>query len=650
MSRVIVALTLGAALGLGLYLGLRRDPEPVALTPASPAAAEEPRTTAGEKVFVDRGHPGVVVAVRRGQALEPNARVELFRAEHELASGAHAWRPAGVEQTAPDGRATFPALATLHLLVVTASDGARATKVFDVSRAGDATWVEVELGPTQRLRGQVLDRQTHQPVPGALVVAEPSSERSVVVGETRADSFGKFELIVPSAPDWRVVASAAGWLEASAPATPSEPLELLLERGVILEGRVSQPGGEPCDGARVRLAPGDVRETQTDHDGRFTARVPRGPVSAHATARDGRQALGRVVSRPDDERVRLELVVSAGSALEGRVVSSGDAVAGAAVSVLAEPDNLEVAAFETGGDGRFAARALPAGRYLVRAAKGRARRTTIVGLELPRVEPVELVLPGAARLTGVVFDPQRHPSANATVHVSWPEQLQEPARAAQTDEDGRFELDELLSAQLTVTATAGDLVSEEQLHWVGPDAVTEISIQLDARGTLIGRVITPEGQRPVERVLVYPEGTRAGHGVDVRDGGFKVELMPGSYGIAPLLEHAVMDTTAVEVRANEVTEVTITASRLDNRRDAMHPELGSGLSFENSPGGVRVDFLMSGCPAATAGVQVGDLVVSIDGEPTRDARDAFARVRRPSGAELSLVVRREGRDLPLTIK
>ncbi|MFZ5446911.1 MAG: PDZ domain-containing protein, partial [Myxococcota bacterium] len=93
-----------------------------------------------------------------------------------------------------------------------------------------------------------------------------------------------------------------------------------------------------------------------------------------------------------------------------------------------------------------------------------------------------------------------------------------------------------------------------------------------------------------------------------------------------------------------------TAARLHTRPDAMHPELGSGLSFENSPGGVRVDFLMSGCPAATAGVQVGDLVVSIDGEPTRDARDAFARVRRPSGAELSLVVRREGRDLPLTIK
>ena len=83
----------------------------------------------------------------------------------------------------------------------------------------------------------------------------------------------------------------------------------------------------------------------------------------------------------------------------------------------------------------------------------------------------------------------------------------------------------------------------------------------------------------------------------------------------------------------------------------MHPELGSGISFENSLGGVRVDFLMSDCPAAKAGVLIGDLVLAIDGEPTRDALDAFARVRKPSdGTTLDFQVRRDGKDLKLTLR
>ena len=84
----------------------------------------------------------------------------------------------------------------------------------------------------------------------------------------------------------------------------------------------------------------------------------------------------------------------------------------------------------------------------------------------------------------------------------------------------------------------------------------------------------------------------------------------------------------------------------------LHTELGSGLSFENSPGGVRVDFIMADCPSAKAGVRIGDLVVSIDGEPTRNALDAFARVRKPSdeASSLELLVRRDGQDLKLTVR
>jgi C-terminal processing protease CtpA/Prc len=60
---------------------------------------------------------------------------------------------------------------------------------------------------------------------------------------------------------------------------------------------------------------------------------------------------------------------------------------------------------------------------------------------------------------------------------------------------------------------------------------------------------------------------------------------------------------------------------------------------------------MSDCPAAKAGVLLGDLVVAIDGEATRDALDAFARVRKPSdGSTLDFLVRRQGQDFKLTLR
>ena len=51
-----------------------------------------------------------------------------------------------------------------------------------------------------------------------------------------------------------------------------------------------------------------------------------------------------------------------------------------------------------------------------------------------------------------------------------------------------------------------------------------------------------------------------------------------------------------------------------------------------------------------AGVQLGDLVISIDGVPVRDSVDAFARVNKRAGETLTLVVRRNGADVPLTLR
>jgi C-terminal processing protease CtpA/Prc len=103
------------------------------------------------------------------------------------------------------------------------------------------------------------------------------------------------------------------------------------------------------------------------------------------------------------------------------------------------------------------------------------------------------------------------------------------------------------------------------------------------------------------------------------------------------------------IRPGELTQVTLRQGDA-GKPFKLHPELGSGLSFENSPGGVRVDFVMNDCPAAKAGVQLGDLIVSIGGVPTKDSVDAFERMRKPDGAQVVLVLRRQGVDQTVTVR
>jgi regulator of sigma E protease len=62
-----------------------------------------------------------------------------------------------------------------------------------------------------------------------------------------------------------------------------------------------------------------------------------------------------------------------------------------------------------------------------------------------------------------------------------------------------------------------------------------------------------------------------------------------------------------------------------------------------------VDDVAIGFPAEKAGLRGGDLVVSIDGKPVSTWYQLVDAVRQSDGRAIDLVVRRDGKDLPLTI-
>ena len=85
---------------------------------------------------------------------------------------------------------------------------------------------------------------------------------------------------------------------------------------------------------------------------------------------------------------------------------------------------------------------------------------------------------------------------------------------------------------------------------------------------------------------------------------------------------------------------------------AMHREIPSGayagLTFEDELHDVVVSAVAPGGPASTAGIAVGDRLVSIDGAPmgAADRVTAELEIRRP-GTTVTLVLERD--DKPLTV-
>lgn len=107
-----------------------------------------------------------------------------------------------------------------------------------------------------------------------------------------------------------------------------------------------------------------------------------------------------------------------------------------------------------------------------------------------------------------------------------------------------------------------------------------------------------------------------------------------------------------------VNEAKRVAEELINTGRATHPVIGVTLDMGYAGDGARVaDRANDGGPAvapggvgAGAGVEPGDIVTGVDGEPVHSAQELIVAIRahRPGDA-LALTVRRDGRERPVTL-
>jgi C-terminal processing protease CtpA/Prc len=111
----------------------------------------------------------------------------------------------------------------------------------------------------------------------------------------------------------------------------------------------------------------------------------------------------------------------------------------------------------------------------------------------------------------------------------------------------------------------------------------------------------------------------------------------------------------LEQAAREVAELSQKMAGEDVLRyrvgaGARRAMLGVQLGEARPQGGVRVTTVSPGGPAAAAGLRPGDVIVSVNGQKTKDARDVSEHVRTlEPGARARLEVERDGRLQPFVV-
>lgn len=402
------------------------------------------------------------------------------------------------------------------------------------------------LNPAARLSGRVLDRQSREPAAGASVWLRLDRMDSFVDREVASDGDGRFQFddlaaggyVVLARVDRRIGITRAVSLGVAQAATE---VDVLVEPGRAIRGKVVAEGDKPIAGARVsvsRFDPPSERPVfvKSGADGTFAAEglLPaKYRVNGWAEGQGPSKGETVQVNSRDVQGVRLLLgqsLVVRGQVLDGK----GAPVAGATVTGTVESTNPErrFSLDRTTSDaaGTFALDRLTPGKLTLTARHadhGNARVGPEDADTVARNAALILRLEMAGSVSGTVKLEDGSPATGVVV-VAQPMQtvMFGPPDQASTDQAGRYRVGGLDKGKFNVMAR------RENMFTMTPGARQEVTLEageqkagidlvLPAGGKRIaGKVIAPDG-RPVSGAVVTLAPERMGQAfrMPIREGG-----------------------------------------------------------------------------------------------------------------------------------
>ena len=425
---------------------------------------------------------------------------------------------------AADGRFSIEDLARgTPVHVVVRAPGYLAAQVRAI-RPPTAKPVVIRLEPEAALRGRVVD-EAGDPVPGARIdlhwqaflPEEPDRPAGEpILRNTRADGEGRFELRGLPTGSARVSATAPAFVplegvevDLPRPSTAGE-LRLVLERGALLEGRVTTATGEPVPAVRVGVS---GAAASTNDDGLYWLEG----------AELGRQEV--IFLHPGHGRVAkpfeiqpgvnvLDVTFEPGVEVAGRVVDdTGKPVPGARVE-MAPVNRFEPRQYRdvAGEDGRFRLSPVAAGTYHLRAGADGFTDTEHPGTLTVAGDPVsnlEVKLEQGATLSGRILGLAAEDLAQVEV-----EARADGGRAggetvaAWTDGRGRYEIRSLASGDWTVTARLWDDQRQARTRLAIRRSDREVTRDLEFEKRLALTLQVLYDEEPLPDAQVFVRGQR----------------------------------------------------------------------------------------------------------------------------------------------
>ena len=325
--------------------------------------------------------------------------------------------------------------------------------------AGD-NFLDFVLEPGWEIRGWVLDA-AGRPVAGARVSAGPPSPRFPFAAAAAAASDGEGSFTLGGLADGSYVVRAekAGF----AAAGTEEPVrvegaavdgvELRLERGGAIFGQVY--GLEREELPQLQIVARQPRQYLPPTAGRVDdgggyriegLQAGTWMVVATLVSQGRKRSVERVTLEPGEDEVRLDLELSSGLSLTGRLLRSGRPVSGARVVAL-KVGSQEVAADTTGREGRFELARLEPGSHQLTFSSPSGLLLARREVELADDQEIEVDLPELSLRGQVRDDLDGTPVAGAEVSLAQAmgqrAALSRSGEPAWSDGEGRFELTDL---------------------------------------------------------------------------------------------------------------------------------------------------------------------------------------------------------------
>ncbi len=642
------------------WVSARRGSEAGALD--RPLAVSAGRTVRDVRLRLGQaaGMEGRVVA-QSTQAAVVGARVDVSPYGRSGDSG----RTVTDEQ----GRFSVGALAPgSYDVVVSAAGFSTLTRRGLTVSAGERFTLELALTGTGAVEGFVRDGKG-QPIEGAYVSGSNgwSLELGEAASESRTDAEGRYRLESLELGSLFLSARREGTqVGVSLPVQIFEgvtsEVDFTLEELGTVEGRVRAARGSlPAEPLAVTAVPQEPAlggapgfgHASVEQTGTFQLRLPAGVHELFLAMSESRGVGVHVTQQvrvEEGKTVQVEMVWQAedlgAEAVHGLVLEPDGAPSPSAfVTLSPEEGGLGPGGLiATDEQGRFVF-PLPPGvdaasdaRLRVRARNG-SRQGTLTGVKPGARDVVLRLLPAASVQGRVVRSAGKAPVRGFTLSVQPRQPSEFPmGNTAWEFPADRFELPEVNAEPLELVVHTDDGAQGTALISPTPGAVETVEILIVGLASVRGRVVDASTREPLSGAYLLFEGTAptsrsATTGID---GEFSVESMdPGKFTLVIVTDLS-EDGERLPITLAEGQELDLGDIPL---RPPPVPSgtIGARLAVEDEV--MIIDVTRNG-PAEKAGLLPGDIVLSVEGTPVMDVREALSLLRGEPSTSVTVTVRR----------